>query len=131
MGAIRQVVETMKDAEQRIHTAFEVEEEHATAMKAIVISVHGGATQSSCAIAASPPTAFEPLAREEPTHKASPNPHPNAAESTADDEGGAAIEDDLLSRVEAEVRVRNTFIEIWVPETLPLLRTSTAAPLMC
>jgi len=114
---LRQAMETIKDATQRIHTAIEVD----------VISVHnGGANQGGCAIAASPPASFEPLARKEPAHKASPHPHPDAAERTADDQD-VVIEADLLSWPEqVEIRVRNTFIEIGVPEAPRLVRSMSA-----
>jgi len=114
---LRQAMETIKDATQRIHTSD--------------LSQHnGGANQGGCAIAASPPASFEPLARKEPAHKASPHPHPDAAESTADEQDGVVIEADLLSWPEqAEIRVRNTFIEIGVPEA-PLLVRSRSAPLL-
>jgi len=126
---LRRAMETIKDATQRIHIAIEVD----------VISVHGppavtsdlsqhigGANQGGCAIAASPPASFEPLAHKEPAHKASPQPHPVAAEHTADDQDGVAVEADLLSRPEqAEIRVRNTFIEIAVPAPPRLVRSMT------
>jgi len=165
---IRQALETIKDAEQRIHIAIEVVEEHATATGAIMISVDGEPTQrhqeegsvcadccatSACfpedgpgpaavtsgpwqhnggatqhgAIAVLAPTAFESPAHGESAHKANRNSHPHAVESTTDSQGGDAIGDDLLSRAEqAEIRIRNTFIEFWVP---PLVRTKSAPPM--
>merc|ERR1719410_1598848 len=45
-------------------------------------------------------------------------------------QGGVANKDDPLLLEQAEVRVRNTFIEIWVPEELPLLRTQTTPPVL-
>jgi len=44
-ASLRQAMETIKDAAQRIHTAIEVEEERAMVTKATVISVHGEQTQ--------------------------------------------------------------------------------------
>jgi len=43
-------------------------------------------------------------------------------------QGGVANKNDLSLWEQAKVRVRNTFIEIWVPEALPLLRTKTTPP---
>ena len=54
---------------------------------------------------------------EEPTHKASPHPHPDAAECAADDQ-----------EEQMEICVRNTFIDIRVPEAQPLLRIRSAPP---
>jgi len=91
-------------------------------------SQHNGATQGTCVITALHSAPFE-LPRKEPAHKATSKPHPDAAESTADDQVDVAIEDDLpLQAEQAKVRVRNTFIELWVPESEapPLRRTRTA-----
>jgi len=150
-AALQQAMETIKDAAQRIHTAIEVDvissvhgeqtqrhkdessvcnDPSATlvflpqddlgppAVTSDLSQYNNGANQSSCTFAASPPAAFELLAREEPTHKASPHPHPDAAESTADDQ-----------EEQMEICVRNTFIDIRVPEAQPLLLRSRSAPL--
>jgi len=155
-AAIRQAMETIKDAEQRIHGAIEVEENRLRDIEAIVFSVddeqveetrrHQDEEKSVCDPDASTGTSaffpqeepgnvenpgavntavFEPPAREEL--------HPDVPKSTADDPGtGDAIDEDdlLLSAEQAEVRVRHTFIEYWVPETLSLRRTRTAPPLI-
>lgn len=77
-----------------------------------------GATQSSCATAATVPATSELVARKEPDPKATPHPNPDATESTAEDEGGPAILDDLSRLVNAAVVVENTFIDVEVPQLL-------------
>jgi len=106
-ASLRQAMETIKDAAQRIHTAIEVEDSFATSTFF-------------------PRDDLGPLAVTKAP--ASLRPHPDAAESTADDQVDVAIEDDLSQVEQAKVRVRNTFIELWVPESEapPLRRTRTA-----
>jgi len=171
-AAIRQALNTIKDAKDRIRTAIEAEERRVAATGAIKISVDGKTRQrhqqegfacvNSCAtstffplsgsgpaavscgkaqhnadgatadgaVAALTPTAFEAPAREESAHRANPESHPHAIESTNNDPGGDALGDYFFSGAEPKICVRNTFIELWVPERRPLRRTNSVPPML-
>lgn len=137
-AALQHAMETIKDVAQRIHTAIEVDvfstvhgeqtrrhkDESPVSQDPCATSAFfpqeildaptvtsdlqhkGGANQSSCTFVASLPTTFD-----SPAHRASFHPPPDAAECTADDQ-----------EEQVEICVRNTFIDVGVPEAQPLLR---------
>jgi len=66
---------------------------------AMLKQLSSGANQGNGSIAALTPATFEPPVCKKPAHEADPNPRPDSAESTANNQERVAIEDDLSQSI--------------------------------
>jgi len=118
-SAIQKAQESLRVAEETLHRAIEVEEERTKAMEAIACAVDGEQTR---------PHHEAAKADEADSSFHLPESERAAGEAPVDPQRENA-EDVTSTSEQLQVRVRNTFLEYYVPTTLSgLVRTKTAPP---